>query len=116
MVMLDGVILGGLGGALYIYMTYSIWQILQNIREDEETALTKLLIDKDARKAFKILSASTLLITAIFSGRIILESLNMALDESPLIIVLPLPLAGIAYFFHKIMHITEKNSSKESAS
>jgi len=105
--MLDSVVLGGFGGALYLYMTYTIYHILKNMSEGTDTALTKLFIDQGARKAFKVLAVSTLAISIIFTGRMILLVTGNDIRPSPLILILPVPLAGIAYFFHRIKKITD---------
>lgn len=108
--MLDAIILGGFGGTVYLYMSYCIYRILQHLKNNQETALTKLLIDEDARNAFKILAISTTAVATLFTARIITQSLNMEIRPSPFIMAMPLPLLGIAYFFHQIKEVTQKNN------
>lgn len=109
--MLDAIVLGGFGGAVYLYMTYCIYRIIQHISgEGQETALTKLMIDENGVKAFKTLAISTTAVGLLFTGRIIIQVAGMEMRPSPFIVLLPVPLAGIAYFFHQIKEVTMERS------
>jgi len=105
--MIDSVVFGSLGGLVYLYMTYSLYHILKNLQNNTDTALTKLFINKKARRSYKILAASTVGVAVLFTARATLLALEMQMKPSPIIMLLPVPLAGIAYFFHEIKDVTD---------
>lgn len=111
--MLDAIALGGIGGLAYLYMTYCIYNIFRNISgKGQETALTKLMIDEDAVYAFKILAVSTTAIAGLFTARLVVRLMDAGMRPSPFIVILPVPLMGIAYFFHQIKAVTSENSGE----
>ncbi|MFB6180541.1 MAG: hypothetical protein ABEJ93_01560, partial [Candidatus Nanohalobium sp.] len=67
-------------------------------------------LQERATKAFKALSASTLLVFLLLGSKFILEFLDFSnVVADSLATLLPIPYIFLAYFFHTVLQVTEKN-------
>lgn len=103
------VFLGIIGGTVYLCMSIFYHRIVENMKKDKETAITKFFLKEKTVKAFKILAVSGLILVLLF----LTETFGIV-TERPLIgtaarIAYPLPTLGLAYFSYTLQKVTRKN-------
>lgn len=103
------IILGTIGGTIYLAMTILYYRIVQNMKQDKETAITKFFLKKDTVKAFKTMAISgfilVLLLAIELTGIILQNTYITTLART----TLPIPMLGLAYFSYTLQKNTEKN-------
>lgn len=103
------IILGTIGGTIYLIMTILYYRIVQNMKKDKETAITKFFLKKDTVNAFEIMAISGFLIVLLIATEltgIILQNIYLATFART---TLPIPMLGLAYFAYILQKNTEKN-------
>ncbi|PSH00819.1 MAG: hypothetical protein BRC30_01530 [Nanohaloarchaea archaeon SW_7_46_7] len=103
------IILGIIGGTIYLCMTIFYYRIVKNMEKNRETAIAKFFLKDQALKAFKTLAASGLILVLIFT----LEIYGMATENNTAAtiarILYPLAMTGLTYFPYTLQKVTKQN-------
>ncbi|MFB6175398.1 MAG: hypothetical protein ABEJ87_05525 [Candidatus Nanohalobium sp.] len=107
------IFLGTIGGTIYLSMAIFYARIVENMREDKQTAIAKFFLKDRALKAFKTLITSGLVLVAT----LLLEVYGIATGNTVIAtvarIIYPFPMIGLAYFSYTLQKVTGK-SEKQS--
>jgi len=103
------IILGIIGGTIYLCMTIFYHRIVKNMENDRETAIAKFFLKEEALKAFKTLAVSGLFLVMIFT----LEIYGIATGNDTVAtaarILYPAGILGLAYFPYALQKVTRQN-------
>lgn len=103
------IIIGILGGTIYLWMTIFYHRVVQNMKPDKETAIAKFFLKDETVEAFKILTVSGFIIVFLIS----LEVYGMVMDLPGIStfarVAYPIPMLGLAYFSYTLQKVTRKN-------
>lgn len=103
------IILGTIGGTIYLAMTILYHRLIQNMKKDKETAITKFFLKKDTVKAFKTMAISGFILVTLLAAEltgIILQNIYITTTARTL---LPIPMTGLAYFAYTVQKNTDTN-------
>lgn len=103
------VILGTIGGTIYLCMAIFYHRIVENMKQDKETAITKFFLKDETVKAFKILAIAGLILVLLFLTEIYGIATERPLIATAARTAYPLPMLGLAYFSYILQKVTRKN-------
>lgn len=103
------VVLGIIGGTIYLCMGIFYHRIVENMQKDRETAITKFFLKEETVKAFKILAVAGLVLVLLFLTETYAIAMERPLIATAARTVYPLPMLGLAYFSYTLQKVTRKN-------
>lgn len=103
------IILGILGGTIYLWITIFYYRVVQNMKPDKETAIAKFFLKEETIEAFKVLTVSGFII--VFLMGLEVYGMIMQLPEVSTFAraAYPLPMIGLTYFSYTLQKVTRKN-------
>lgn len=108
MIIIEGIVLGLGGGALYALMTYFLYRTVKAMDIDSETAVAKIFVNERSQTAFKVLAASNVGLVILFTAKAAINTMNMEVLAPIPIMLLPVPLAGLTFFYWTIYDVTKR--------
>jgi hypothetical protein len=103
------ILLGTIGGSFYLIMAVLEHRIIENMREDKETAIAKFFLKGATLRAFKILTVSGLALVLIMLTEIYAMIVDLPVLATTARIMYLLPMAGLIYFPYILQKVTERN-------
>jgi hypothetical protein len=103
------ILLGTVGGTFYLLMTVLEYRIIENMRQDKETAIAKFFLKNTAPRAFKVLTVAGLALVLTM-----LLEISAIATERPVLattarIMYLFSIAALLYFPYAIEKVTRKN-------
>jgi len=103
------ILLGIIGGTIYLCMSIFYIRIVQHLQHNRKTAITKFFLKEDTVKAFKILALSGLGLVIAFSMEIYGVTVGDQLIATVARAIYPLPMIGLTYFSYTLQKVTQEN-------
>lgn len=103
------VILGTIGGTIYLIMAILEHRILENMREDRETAIAKFFLKDTAVKAFKVLTVAGLALVLTMLLEIYGIITEKPVTATTARIMYIFSITALLYFPYAIEKVTRKN-------